>query len=159
MNKREETWEEQTTWRKKVRLSAVLSTGISSAKLYCNRDYCYFDGMAPHSAVEQVTFKNITEREFFKELVFSGGIGMFLSVETTTKTAWKDIKHIFCFDEVLMLLGQSVVHVTSLPISAPESPCDSSMGMKGAFLIWEQGKRGNTFGFAALDSRCLGAVY
>ncbi len=46
-----------------------------------------------------------------------------------------------------------------LPNTAPESPCDSSMGMKGAFLIWGQGKRGNTCGFSALDNRCLDAVY
>jgi hypothetical protein len=29
-----------------------------------------FRWQGPHSAVEQVTFKNITEREFFNELVF-----------------------------------------------------------------------------------------
>jgi hypothetical protein len=30
-------------------------------------------------------------------------------------------------------LGQEVCY--NLPIPAPESPCDSSMGMKGAFLV------------------------
>jgi hypothetical protein len=40
----------------------------------------------------------------------------------------------------------------NLPISARESPCDSSKGMKRAFLIGA-GKRGDPFGLIAFDRR------